>query len=312
MEKVRAVSEQIKDRIGRRRWKRLKVLLILVPFLIYIFVFSYIPLAGWLYSVFEYEAGSRWYQVEWVGLKFFKKILTDKYMLRGLKNTLVFSGISLLTSVLPPFFAILLNEIKNTKMQRIVQTITTFPNFISVVVVFGLAQTIFSASGLWNQLLKMVGLPTSMFGLIGDKDAVYWFQTALGIWKNTGWAAILYLAAISSIDGELYDAAKVDGANKMALIRHITLPGLATTYFVSFVLSIGNILNTGFEKYYLFWNSLVTEKIEVLDYYIYSVGIGSGDYSYATAASILKSIVSITLVLFANHLSKKIRGTTVI
>ena len=303
---------EFKERIGHKKWKRIRNLLFTLPFLIHIFVFSYIPLAGWLYSVFEYKQGRLWWDVEWVGLKYFIKIFSDDKIPGVLLNTLAFSFIGLAASFIPPLFAVLLNEFQNQKGKKVIQTITTFPNFIGWIIVFGIAQPFFSATGVVNDLLELLGLPISQFGLIGDKEHVWIFQWFLGLWKSLGWGSILYLAAISGIDGELYDAAKVDGANRVQLIRHITLPGLAATYIVQMVLAISNLLNSGFEQYYLFRNPMTASKIDVLDYYIYQQGIGSGNFSYAVAAGILKSIISILLLGVGNQIAKKLVGHKII
>ncbi len=300
------------ERIGYKKWRRIRNFLFVLPFLIHVFIFCYIPIAGWLYSVFEYKAGHIWYDVSWVGLKYFNKILSDEKIPQVMRNTLVMSFLGLAGSVLPPLFAVLINEFRNAKGKRIIQTITTFPNFIGWVIVYGLAQVFFTSSGLLNQLLKLLHLPTSQFGLLADKEHVWVFQWFLGVWKGLGWGSILYLATISGIDGELYEAAQIDGANRFQLIRHITLPGLAPTYIVCMVLAISNLLNTGFEQYYLFRNSMVARKIDVLDYYIYTQGIGNSNFSYAITAGILKTFISLTLLTIGNQIAKKLVGHKIV
>lgn len=146
---------------------------------------------------------------------------------------------------------------------------------------------------------------------MGDVNHTWSFMLGLGIWKSLGWSAIIYMAAITGIDPQLYDAAKVDGANNSQCIWHVTIPGILPTYMVLLLLDISNILSTGFEKYYMFWNSLVSNKIEVLDYYIYKLGFSSGQYSYAVTVGMVKSLVGIVLLFGANTLSKQIRGETI-
>lgn len=302
----------LQERIGQKKWKRIRNFLIITPFLLWYLIFQYVPIAGWLYSIFEYKQGRMWYDVQFVGLKYFAKIFEDELILRSLRNTLVMTFLGLTTCFIPPFFAILLNEYKRSVPKRIIQTITTFPNFIGWIIVYGLCQNIFNSTGLLNQVLALMGLPKNQFGLLGDKDAVWLFQWALGMWKGLGWSSILYLAAIAGIDQELYDAAAVDGANKFQSIRHVTIPGLAATFLVCLVLGISNLLNTGFEQYYLFRNSMVAKKIDVLDYYLYQQGIGSGKYSYSIAAGILKTFVSLLLLSVGNLLAKKTVGHKII
>lgn len=294
-----------------KKKKGIMYLLMAMPFLIFIFAFSYAPLFGWGYAFVEYRTGFSLLESEFVGLKYFQRFFTDRNTLRVLRNTLVMSFLEILTSPLPVIAAILLNEIRSTKVKKFVQTVTTLPNFISWVIVYGLAFAFFSGSGMVNQLLEILHLPTGEFGLMGDVDHTWTFMLCLGIWKGLGWNAIIYLAAITGIDTELYDAAKVDGANKVQLIRHITVPGVMPTYMVLLLLAISNILSSGFEKYYMFWNSLVSDKIEVLDYYIYKLGFSTGQYSYAIAVGMMKSIVGIILLLGANYISKKMRGSSI-
>ena len=209
-------------------------------------------------------------------------------------------------------FAILLNEVKNGPVRKLVQTFTTLPNFISWVIIFSLAFTLFSSDGLITALLIKVGVYVEGQNLIGDGNAVYLFQSFLGLWKGLGWSSIIYLAAIAGIDQEQYEAAKVDGAGYLRCAIHITLPAMLGTFVVLFILNIGNFLNTGYEQYMLFKNSMTANNIEVLDLYAYRIGLESLDYSYGVAISIIKSLVSVILVTFANLVAKKVRGSTVV
>lgn len=315
MGKRDGVTGGIKNRIGPKKWKSIRYFCMAVPFLIFITAFCYVPLLGWIYAVFDYKQGMLFYQLdkmEFVGLRYFARFFTDRQLPRVLRNTLVMSVGGLLLSPLPVLTAILINDIKNVRVKKFIQTTTTFPNFISWVIVFGLATALFSANGMWNQLLSAIGLKPSQFGILGDRKNVWWFQLALQQWKGLGWSCIIYLAAITGIDTELYDAAMVDGANKGQRIWHITIPGVAPTFFVLLLMSISNILSNGFEQYYMFINPLVADKIEVLDYYIYKVGIQSGKYSYGIAVGMVKTLVGICLLFAANGFSKKVRGDSLI
>jgi len=294
-----------------KRKRGIMYLLMAMPFLIFIFAFSYVPLFGWGYAFVDYRTGFQLWESEFVGLKYFQKFFADKDLLRILRNTLVMSFLGILVSPAPVISAILLNEIKNSKVKKFVQTATTLPNFISWIIVYGIAFALFSGGGMVNQILEYLHLPTGQFGLMGDADHTWIFMLCLGLWKGLGWNSIIYLAAITGIDTELYDAAKVDGANKMQLIRHITMPGVVPTYLVLLLLEISNILSNGFEKYYMFWNSLVSDKIEVLDYYIYKIGFSVGRYSYAIAVGMVKSLVGIVLLFVVNYISKKLRGNSI-
>lgn len=286
--------------------------LLALPFVVLIFAFSYFPLFGWYYAFTDYKLGRLLNQTNFIGLENILKLFKDRELMRVLRNTLVMSSLNIASSVLPVAFAIMLNEIRTPLGKRVLQTVTTLPNFISWIVVYGVAFTIFSSQGLLNEVLSAIGLPKSQMGLIGEREHVWIFQLGLGIWKNLGWGAIIYLASISSIDMELYDAAKTDGANKLQCTLHVTLPGLLPTYFVMLLLSISNLLNNGFEQYYVFWNSLVADKIEVLDYYVYKLSFTAAQYSYTIAIGMVKSLLSILLLAIVNVISKKIRGYSII
>ena len=298
----------------KRKYKKkgIQYFLMSIPFLVYVFAFSYVPLLGWLLAFSDYRAGMRITDIEIKGVQAFVKIFSDRNALRVLRNTLVMSGLGLLVSPISVIFAIMLNEIRSMKFKKFTQTVTTLPHFIGWVVVYGLAFSLFSNSGVVNQLLKLLGLPTSQFGLLGNGDAVWTVQTLFGLWKGLGWNAIVYMAAIAGIDMELYDAAKVDGADRVQLIRHITLPGLIPTYLVLLLLSVGSLLSNGFEQYYVFWNAMVSDKIEVLDYYVYKIGFTANQYPYSIAISMLKSVVSIILLFVANGISKGLRGDSLV
>lgn len=309
------LSEKLNAKFGSKKWRRMKYLMIAMPFLVYFIMFSYLPLIGWAYAFFEYKIGVPFYRfdlMEFKGFDYFIELLTDKELGRVLQNTLAISGIGLLLSPMPVIFAILINDIKSQKGKRFVQTVTTFPNFISWVIVYGLATAFFSANGLLSQIQKALGMDTYIFGLLGEKDKTWMLMVVLGLWKSMGWSAILYLAAITGVDQEVYDAAKVDGANKVQLIRYVILPVILPTYFVLLLMSISNLLNKGFEQYYVFWNPLVADKIEVLDYYIYKVGMKYGRYSFSVAAGIVKSIIGIVLLFLANAGAKKVRGNSIV
>ena len=294
---------------GRR--KKYNLLFMTLPFLIIVLLFNYVPIFGWIYSVFDYIPGVSVFDCDFVGLDYFRLIFKDANVVRTLKNTFIFAVIGIVLTPLPMFFAILLNEIKCGPVRRVVQTFTTLPNFISWVIIFSLAFSLFATDGVVTTLIARI-TGSEVNSILSSGESVYWFQTALGIWKSLGWSSIIYLAAIAGIDQEQYEAARVDGAGYVQCALHVTLPSLMETYVVLFILQIGNFLNTGYEQYMLFKNALTANNIEVLDLYTYRIGLENMDYSYGVAISILKSIVSISLVVLANMVAKKIRGNTVI
>ena len=313
---VKKSETALAERIGRKKLRGIKYLLLAVPFLIYVFAFSYVPLVGWIYSVFDYKIGQKFLDfgsMVFVGLGNFQKLFTERSeVLRVLRNTLALSALGLLATPVPVVFAIMFNEIKNSKFKKIVQTATTLPNFISWIIVYGVAFAFFSVNGFVSVLMQKIGIQPPVMGILGDVDHTWVLQWILGIWKSFGWSAIIYIAAITGIDSELYDAAKVDGANKIQSILHITIPGIMPTYVVMFLLAVSNILSNGFDQYFMFYNPMVADKIEVLDYYVYKVGFYINDYSYSITLGMLKSILGIVLLFTANASSQKIRGESIV
>ena len=205
-------------------------------------------------------------------------------------------------------FAFFLNEIKCKPFKKFLQTVTTLPNFISWVLVYSIAYCIFNSTGVVNAVLMNLGLIDSPQLFLQSSEHV-WLKMWLWLtWKNAGWAAIMYIAAISGIDEELNEAAKVDGASRMQIIRHITIPSLLPTYFVLVVINLANFLSNGMEQFYVFQNAFNKEYIQVLDLYVYNLAMGSGGYSLSTAISMFKSLVSVLLLCATNGISKLVRG----
>ncbi|WP_034593805.1 ABC transporter permease [Eisenbergiella tayi] len=293
-----------------------RLFLLILPLLMLVFVFSYMPLYGWIYAFFNYKPGKALFSCEFVGLDNFKMMFADSYavknIVRVMKNTFGMSFLGILTSVLPMGFAILLSEIKNKPFRKFVQTSVTIPNFISWVLVYSIAYVMFSVNdGFVNRMLVSMGILDQGVNFLASPNHVWLTMTAWGLWKGLGWNAIMYIAALTSIDDELYEAAKIDGAGRFQLIRHITVPGLLPTFFVLLILSIANLLNNGMEQYYIFQNAMNKESIEVLDLYVYNQGMVGYNYSFSTAVSMLKSVVSIVLLFFANTTSRLVRGESV-
>lgn len=298
-----------------KRESRIMFLCIL-PFLILVFLFSYFPLHGWIYSLYDYKPALGLSGSEFVGLKWFKLMISSKtqvdQLVQVLKNTFAMSFLGIATSVLPVGFAIFLNEIKSKWFKNIVQTLTTLPNFISWVLVYTIAFSLFSNTGLVNTLIQEAGFVTDPIKFL-DSDNHTWLMMLLwNTWKGLGWGAIMYLAAIAGIDPELYESARIDGANRFQLMWHITVPQLMPTYLVLLMLSIANLLNNGMDQYFVFQNSFNKTHIQVLDLYVYNIGLGGNSLSLATALSMLKSVISVALLAVVNLVSKKVRGTSII
>jgi putative aldouronate transport system permease protein len=297
-----------------------KLFLLLLPFLILITVFAYLPLAGWRFAFFNYRPGLPLRLSDFAGFKWFQSIISSQArrseVLRVMKNTLAMSGLGILTSWIPVLFAVLLTEFKNERYKKIVQTLTTVPNFISWVMVYSFAFMLFSVdAGLINRLLIDLGFIDKGVNFLLSGEHIWLKMTAWGIWKGLGWGAIIYLAAIASIDQELYEAATIDGAGRWGKIWHITVPGILPTYFVLLMLSIANLINNGMDQYFVFRNAFNQETVEVLDLYVYYVGFGKGSTSgipFATVISMLKSIVSVTLLFSVNGLSRLLRKESIV
>jgi ABC-type polysaccharide transport system permease subunit len=294
---------------------RLILTLYALPFIVLIIMFSYVPLAGWSYAFFQVRLGQPLMNSKFVGWFNFQYIFRDfRNITQVLKNTFVFYGLQLLNSVVPVALAIMISELPGRRYKKLVQTTTTLPNFISWVIVYSFAFSLFSSQGLVNSILVSLGVMEKPYLILQDGGAVYWFQNVLNIWKNAGWSSIIYLAAITGIDGELYDAASVDGAGRVNKIFHITLPGIAPTYAVLLLLSAGNMLSVGFDQFLLFDNPFTRTNVQVLDLYIYFVGLQSTvpDIAYATAIGMIKTVVSVIMLFAVNFISKKVRGSSLI
>lgn len=286
-----------------------------LPCIIFIFIFSYLPLRGWIYSLYDYTPGIPLFENEFVGFKHFiglfgNEILRSQ-MIRVMRNTFIMAGLGFLFSPLPVIFAVFLNEIKSNAMRRVVQSLATLPHFISWVIMYSLVFFMLSTGGFVNNIMMSLGLRESPVNYMISTSNVWLTMSAYQIWKGLGWGAIVYLAAIAGIDQEQYEAAIIDGAGRFQRIWYITVPGIIPTFFVLLILSIGDLLSVGFDQFYVFQNAMNKSYIEVLDLYVYNQGIGGGNISYATAVGVMKTVVAVVLFTFANSLSKAVRGHSI-
>ena len=300
---------------GRKKWSSDRRTLTIMGLLCFAFVavFAYLPLFGWIMAFIEYKPGLSFFECDFVGLKYFKMALMEPELLNVLRNTLVMSLLGLLLSPLPVIFAIFLSEARSSKFKKFIQTTTTLPNFIGWVLVYSICFAMFSVGdGVVNKILLQLGWIQEPLNPLANSKVVWFFQTAIGQWKGLGFSAIVYFAAITGVDHELYDAASIAGCGRLKRIWYITVPSIMPTFLTLFVINIGNILNNGFEQFYLFYNPLVHDTIQVLDLYTYRLGINLGDYSFATAIGMFKTVVSVTLLFIVNMLAKKIQGRSVI
>ncbi|RDU23812.1 ABC transporter permease subunit [Anaerosacchariphilus polymeriproducens] len=293
-----------------------KLFFMLLPFIILCFVFCYLPLSGWRYAFFNYKAGDVLTGDKFVGFKWFiylfKNESTRNDLIRVIKNTLAMSGLGLATSWCAMAFAIFLSEIKNVRFRRFVQTFTTIPNFISWVLVYAVAFSIFSTDGFLSSILIKLGILDKGVNFLMSSSHMWLKMLAWGMWKGLGWGAIIYIAAISGIDQQLYEAATVDGAGRFQRMWYITVPSLIPTFMVLLLLAIAGILSNGMDQYLVFENSYNTDYVTVLDLYVYKLGVNSGKIPLATVIGMAKSLISVVLLFSANSISKVIRKESII
>lgn len=305
---------------AKRRFKSkagFKLFLMAAPFLVLAFLFSYLPLYGWIYAFYDYRPGIPLSETKYMGLYWFKSMVANEIqreeVIRVLRNTFAMNLLGLLTSVLPVIFAIFLMEIRSNWFKKMVQIFTTIPNFISWVLVYSFAFMLFAVNnGFVNHLLMDLGLITRPINFLGTDEHTWLKIIGWEVWKGLGWSSILYIAAITGIDQELYEAAKVDGAGRFKLMWHVTVPGILPTYFVLLLLTVASFINSGFEQFFVFQNAINSNHIEVLDLYVYNIGMQNSGFSFSTAVSLLKSVISIVLLFVANGMSKIVRGESII
>ncbi|WP_261800525.1 sugar ABC transporter permease [Paenibacillus sp. PAMC21692] len=297
----RSWASGAKGRLLRNRWLYMMVL----PGLLYFLIFKYWPMYGIFISFKDYQPFLGFWDSPFVGFKHFERLFGDPNFLVLFRNTLILATYNILFFFpLPIIIALMLNELKQEFVKRTVQTLVYIPHFMSWVVVVGIAYMFFTTEGgIVNELIARFGGEKINFLISND-----WFRfmvTAEVMWKETGWGTIIFLAALSGVDPQLYEAARMDGANRLRQMWHITLPAIRSTIVILLILRLGHFLDTGFEQIFLMLNAMNREVGEVFDTYVYSVGISQGQYSYSTAVGLFKSIVGLFLVVAANRLAKK-------
>ncbi len=284
-----------------------------IPFIIYVIIFTYVPIWGWIIAFLDYKPGGQILKSKFVGLKYFMEMFTSESFYLALRNTLVLSILNLvLGTVIAVVFAILLNELRSMAFKRTVQTISYLPHFVSWVVVAGIFGRLLAIdNGTINELLMKLNIISEPIAF-QMKGNWYWgIVTFANIWKETGWNAIIYIAVLVTINVELYEAATADGANRLRRIWHISLPGIKNTIVIMVVLQSGWLLGIGFEQAILMGNNAVLQYSDVLATYVMRYGIQMGRFSFATAAGIFQSLVGLILVFTANRLAKKISNTQI-
>ena len=281
-------------------WKYIVVL----PVVVWLILFCYKPMYGVVIAFFDFNARKGIDASPWVGVYHFIRFFKDPFFWRVIRNTLTISGLSILFSFpVPIILALMLNEVRKSWFKRTLQTVTYMPHFLSTVVVCSILQTLFGANGLVPEALKAVG-GTGRSWLLQSK-LFYPLYIGSGIWEEAGWNSIIYLAALSGINQDLYEAARMDGAGRWKQLWHITLPGILPTVIMLLILKLGKVMSLGYEKIILLYDPLTYEVADVISTYVYRKGLLETDYSYSTAINLFNSVVNIILLLTANKLSKK-------
>ncbi|SFH84272.1 multiple sugar transport system permease protein/putative aldouronate transport system permease protein [Lachnospiraceae bacterium NLAE-zl-G231] len=292
---------------------KITLLCMTIPSVLFILVFSYFPISGWIYSFFDYRIGYKLSKCEFVGLDNFIYAFGDPYIITVILNTLIISILGLLGLPLAGMIAILLSEVRGKKFKKTVQTAITIPNFISWIIIYSIMFSLFSNDGLLTTLVRgLSGNRDSTVTLLTNPETAKLFMVLTNIWKTVGYNSIIFFAAVTGIDSQLYDAAAVDGAGRWQKILHITIPGILPTFITLLIISVGAILNNGFEQYYVFVNPMIQKNIEVLDYYVYRIGMLNNDIPASTAVSMIKTFISVVLVFSVNKLSKKTLGQSIL
>ncbi|MDK2966654.1 MULTISPECIES: ABC transporter permease subunit [Lacrimispora] len=296
-----------KESINWKEIKKQRVLLLLsAGYVLYGFIFCYLPLAGWLMAFENYKPKEGFFHSEFIGLGKFRQLFLDDGFIKVIRNTLAMGVINLVTTMVTAIvFAILLNEVKSQGGKKVVQTISYLPHFLSWIIVTGILHDALSGTGIVNDLLVRFHLLKEPLNFFAYPKYFWWIVAFANVWKETGWNAIIYLASITAIDTSLYEAAAIDGAGRWARIKYITLPGIKPTIIILLLMNAGNVLNAGFEVQYLLGNGLVQSVSQTIDIYVLKWGISQGDYSLGTAAGIFKSVVSIAIILIANEMAKR-------
>ncbi|WP_208589770.1 ABC transporter permease [Gracilibacillus suaedae] len=305
---TKGIKVNKKKSFFKRYFGQFDLQMMVIPGLIFIFIFNYIPMYGVLmafqnYDIFEGMMGS-----EWVGLEHFKMFFSDPRFLEILRNTFVISGLKILICFPAPIMlALMLNEVKNMAFKRTVQTITYLPHFLSWVIVAGFAMSILSTdNGSLNIALEKTGLIDESINFLAIPEYFWTIIVSTNLWKSIGFASIVYIAAIAGVDPQLYEAAALDGASRFKQIFLITIPSIMPIIIIFFILEVGNLLNAGFEDLLILGDSAILRSVsDVIDTYVYRVGIGSGRYSYATAIGLFKAIISVGLLTLANYIARR-------
>ena len=297
----------------RTLFSQWQLMVMSVPMLLYVLLFNYGPMWGWITAFQDYKPKLGMFGSPWVGMKNFEWLFSRQDFINSIRNTLAMSVINLVFGTVSSILlAILLNEVRRRGFKRTVQTVTYLPHFLSMVIVVGMAQNIFASNGAVNALLLNLGIVREPVFFLGEVRYFWWLVGVINVWKEVGWNTIIYISAMTAIDPCLYEAASIDGAGRFNKIMHVTLPGIRSTFVILLIMNIGHLMEAGFEIQYLLGSSVVMDWSQTIDVFVLQYGISKQQYGVATAAGMFKSVVAIILLVSANTISRRLGEDTLI
>ncbi len=315
----RSIQPARKSRLSKILGSQWQLMLMSVPMLLYVLLFNYAPMWGWLEAFKDYSSKSALAtgNAPWIGLDNFRFLFTDPLVkddfLLSIRNTLAMSVINLVFGTVSAILlAVLLNELRSKVFKRTVQTVTYLPHFLSMIVVVSIAQNIFATNGPLNNFLMSMNLVKTEVFWLGDKKYFWWLVGIINVWKEVGWNTIIYISAMTSIDPCLYEAAAIDGAGRFQRILHVTLPGIKSTFVILLIMNIGHLMEAGFEIQYLLGRGVVYDVASTIDIFVLKYGTEKLNIGVATAAGMFKSVVAIILLIIANMTAKALDEDTLI
>ena len=296
----------------KRDWRMNKGLyLLILPVVVYLIIFNYLPMAGIVLGFEKFTPKNGVYMSEWVGLKHFVTFFSSVFFVRVLKNTLILSLYSILFGFpAPVLFALLLNELDNEYFKKVIQVVSYMPNFISTVVISGIILDFVATDGVITDILVKVGFLSEAKNLMSVPEYFRTIMVLTDLWQQVGFGSILFLAALTGIDQELYEAAVIDGANRWKQTLNVTIPGIMPTVVIMLIMRIGGLMNANQEKILLLYNPLIYETSDVIGTFVYRKGLLEADYGYSTAVGLFNSVVNVVLLFIANGVSRKYSETS--
>lgn len=295
--------------LGKRIWDARFLYLLLLPAIVWYAVWRYIPMDGVLLAFKKYSAKLGIWGSKWIGFKNFQRIFITPAAVGAIINTLEISLTRLIVEFpIPILLAVLLNEVKHAQGKKVMQTVYTFPHFLSWVIVSAICTNFFASTGFFNTMLRTLGMQPIAF--LADKNLFRPLLYFTSIWKESGWSSIIFLAAISSIDQALYEAAEIDGANRLQMAWYITVSCIRETIVLMFIMQVGNVMNAGFDQIFNMKNGAVASSVQIIDTYVYDITFDSApDYGFSAAVGIFKSVINLILMLLANNVCRRLTGS---